>query len=967
MKRLRALFVLSICLLVLAVVGVVGFSDVRDEQEQTRGVTYAAGEPGRPPAALGLNAALEQYSDADLDRALQMIHDSGSQWVRQHFYWNDIEPQPGVFRWDTADRIVARVSAHGLHLLAVLDTSPAWARAPGDQDVTTAPPAHVEDYARFVSEFVRRYGEQIQYVQIWDNPNIHPFWGKRVANPLEYTALLRAAAVAARSADPNIRIVSAGLAPNGEKIRGHPDYSDILFLREMYDAGARDYFDVLGAKPYGMWSGPEDRRVSPDVFNFSRVLLLRDEMLAHGDAAKPVWAVEFGWNALPAGWEGAASPWGTDREQVQSDRLAGAIRRAKSEWPWMTVLLAQDFQPNAPASDPLWGFAFVDRNWQPRLFYRTLASASDEPVQPATFDFVRWYMTLGALALVALGAVWRGTVAAFEIPWGAAWEALETLFARLPDRAQFAFLALGVIAFYYSPNTALNLALLVPIFLLSALRLDYALAITIFTIPFYLLPKNLVGTMQFSLVEILTLVSVAAWALRTGMRWEARDSRHPAKNAGSLLRSEKAEGSRQIANLAIPAGVAGSSDPSGKAEGRRQRAKGSERFRGHAGPWEWAQSAIAAIHEMAANLKSVDWAVVFFVLVGAMSVKFAANFGVANREWRVIVIEPALLYALVRGGGLNARGLRRLVDALILSGVAVACIGLYQYFLTDYVIVGEGVRRVLAVYGSPNNLALYFDRTLPLAIALALPLGVRMSRRRRVLYTLAALPMGICLYLTWSRGAWLLGLPAGLLVIALLSGRRVRLAVAALVVVAIIVLVPFLRTERGQSLFQQGTGTGFFRVSVWKSGLAMIRDYPLTGVGLDNFLYKYPEYMQPDAWREPNLSHPHNIILDFWVRLGILGLVALVWIVGEFYRRGLRVFSSHRDDPGRSYARALAVGLMASMTAALAHGMIDAAYFYVDLAFVFMLELALVVNLDRADAASGGLQVPASGFEEVDL
>jgi hypothetical protein len=34
------------------------------------------------------------------------------------------------------------------------------------------------------------------------------------------------------------------------------------------------------------------------------------------------------------------------------------------------------------------------------------------------------------------------------------------------------------------------------------------------------------------------------------------------------------------------------------------------------------------------------------------------------------------------------------------------------------------------------------------------------------------------------------------------------------------------------------------------------------------------------------------------------------------------------------------------MTAVLAHGMIDAAYFYVDLAFVWMLTLGVMVELD---------------------
>ncbi|MBI3537240.1 MAG: hypothetical protein HY070_06760 [Chloroflexi bacterium] len=101
--------------------------------------------------------------------------------------------------------------------------------------------------------------------------------------------------------------------------------------------------------------------------------------------------------------------------------------------------------------------------------------------------------------------------------------------------------------------------------------------------------------------------------------------------------------------------------------------------------------------------------------------------------------------------------------------------------------------------------------------------------------------------------------------------------------------------------------------------------------------------MNPDAWREPNLSHPHNIVLDFWARLGIAGVIALIWLVVEFYRRGLIALQKNR---------ALALGLIAAMTAALAHGLIDAAFFYVDLAFGWMVMFSLIVQLSRRPSVS---------------
>jgi O-antigen ligase len=125
----------------------------------------------------------------------------------------------------------------------------------------------------------------------------------------------------------------------------------------------------------------------------------------------------------------------------------------------------------------------------------------------------------------------------------------------------------------------------------------------------------------------------------------------------------------------------------------------------------------------------------------------------------------------------------------------------------------------------------------------------------------------------------------------------------------------------------------------------MIRDHPLLGVGLDNFLYAYRgRYIRPAAWQEPDLSHPHNFILDYWSRIGTLGLAAGLWLQAGFWRLALPL----RHLPGRD-ERALALGLMGSMVDVLAHGLVDNSFFLVDLAFAFCLTLGLVVHLARTE------------------
>lgn len=897
MKRRLLLYVLLLTLSLAA-----AFAVYQNFLTTTRGVSHVAPDAPSPPMQFGVNADLDQYNATDLSRALEMIHAAKLTVVRQHFYWQDIEPRRGEYDWDKWDRIVASAMQNDLDLVAVLDTTPVWARDPGEADLPNAAPKNPDDYAQFVAAFTRHYST-LRYIQVWDNPNVHPFWGRRIVDPKQYTELLRAAATAARAANPNVVIISAGLAPNGELVRGHADYSDVLFLRGMYDAGARDYFDILGVKPYGMWSGPDDRRADKDVFNFSRVIVLRDEMVAHGDANKPVWAVEFGWNALPADWRGASSPWGSDTEEKQSVRLYDAVLRAKSEWqPWMGAMIVQTFQPNAPGDDPVWGFALVDKNFQPGAAFSALTRSIASPAQPASFDLARFYLTLVGLLVLAAFSAWRATLAARQIAWWDYWRVVRSRFDEFPQITQYAIVIIPVIAFYISRNWVLNFALLTLIVLLFALRLDLGLAITVFTIPFYLQTKNLIGSAEFSLVELLTWSCVAAWAVN--------------------------------------------------------RVSGLSSFR--------VTKFKSALESEILKFTPLDRSIIFFVLAGLVSVKIAANFGVANREFRVIILEPALMYALVRSSDLAIEKLRRLLDALILSALAISLLGLYQFLFTNYVIIGEGVRRILSVYGSPNNLALYLDRMLPMLIALAI---FDDSKQRRIAYAIIAVPIALCLYWTFSRAALLFALPAGLAMVAFAGARRARIALGALFLVGLLALIPFTQTARWQSLFQEGTGTGFFRVSVWQSAWEMGWQHPFFGVGLDNFLYEYPKYIKPDAWREPNLSHPHDIILDFWTRLGIPGLIALTWMVAAFFRAGLAALTSRASSQnaiaksaadtqllrqratlsrgGAEAPRAIVIALMAGMIAALVHGMIDAAYFFVDLAFVWMLMLGLMAQLAR--------------------
>ena len=212
----------------------------------------------------------------------------------------------------------------------------------------------------------------------------------------------------------------------------------------------------------------------------------------------------------------------------------------------------------------------------------------------------------------------------------------------------------------------------------------------------------------------------------------------------------------------------------------------------------------------------------------------------------------------------------------------------------------------------------------------------------------------VALFFTFSRGAWLACAVACAFVVApyarrLSVPRRRRVLLWSLAVGTPLLLGAFalaLRVERFRSLFAPA-GTAMLRLRLWQSALRMALDHPLWGVGLDQFLYLYPRYIHPDAWREPNLSHPHNLVLDFWLRLGLPGVVALGWIawlvVGRVRAGGWP--AAPGASPGLAPGAPLVWGVAGALIAVVVHGLMDNSFFVIDLAYgcwvlLLILELA---------------------------
>ncbi|MGW8318012.1 MAG: hypothetical protein ACWGPS_02120, partial [Candidatus Promineifilaceae bacterium] len=343
-RRLKPLIPLG--LLVLSAMALLALGVLVSYQNYLRrGIPKGLPEPTQAAGVqLGLNVYLDQLDQDSLTQELGAIRQAGIVTIKQPFYYS------GSFNWAASDRIVEAIDQAQLRLVPLLDGNPA---------TDFAPPEDPEAFATWAGQFADRYGDRVDSYVIWDEPNLTTHWGNRPVNPAEYAALLSAAAHAIRRSDPDSLIVAAPLAPTVE--RGPKNLSDVLFLESLYEAGAAEAFDVAAGKPYGFNTGPDDRTVDPEILNFSRAILLREVMVRYGDSASGLWASNWGWNSLPPDWQGPPSIWGQVDEATRAQWTVDALERARLEWPWMGTMFLENWKPNAPPDDPLWGFSVADR------------------------------------------------------------------------------------------------------------------------------------------------------------------------------------------------------------------------------------------------------------------------------------------------------------------------------------------------------------------------------------------------------------------------------------------------------------------------------------------------------------------------------------------------------------------------------------------------------------------------------
>jgi putative inorganic carbon (HCO3(-)) transporter len=306
------------------------------------------------------------------------------------------------------------------------------------------------------------------------------------------------------------------------------------------------------------------------------------------------------------------------------------------------------------------------------------------------------------------------------------------------------------------------------------------------------------------------------------------------------------------------------------------------------------------------------------------------------------------------------------VATLLTTSTLIAIYGLYQYKIGVPPLatwedpnIENPATRIYSTFGNPNLLAGYLVPLVPLAMSLALATIASRKWLIALFPLLAACLMSLAIILTGSRGGYL-GLLAGMC--ALFAGfasfiwaRRPTLKPFVLAFLLFFSLSVFLAIhfvpsfeQRIISIFAgREHSSNSFRLNVWLSSLAMLKDNWWFGIGVGNeaFRLAYGLYMTSGF----DALGTYCVPLEIAVETGLLGLVVFaLLVVTALARAHLNFWNTERT----AWQRCLIAGAAFGLIGLMVHGLVDTVFYRPQVHFIFWLLIALMITPAEGKAAS---------------
>lgn len=210
---------------------------------------------------------------ASWDDISEMMQLAGIEWIRDRISWGEVEPQRGKFNWGKYEKSVNAQASRGVKISMVFHSAPDWAKDPGHKLPTPEAMYH------FAYEAGKHFAGRIQAWEIWNE--VDWSYTESADTPAYYAAVLKAAYLGFKAADPDVLVILNGWASSPRMLL--TDY--ILQTMENQISG---YYDAYNFHSHTQRNGQ---------FFVGRIAA-HQEIVDKYAPGKPAWLTEAG-VALP--------------------------------------------------------------------------------------------------------------------------------------------------------------------------------------------------------------------------------------------------------------------------------------------------------------------------------------------------------------------------------------------------------------------------------------------------------------------------------------------------------------------------------------------------------------------------------------------------------------------------------------------------------------------------------------------
>ncbi|MBU1179700.1 O-antigen ligase family protein, partial [Patescibacteria group bacterium] len=296
------------------------------------------------------------------------------------------------------------------------------------------------------------------------------------------------------------------------------------------------------------------------------------------------------------------------------------------------------------------------------------------------------------------------------------------------------------------------------------------------------------------------------------------------------------------------------------------------------------------------RLQFIKWPLAIFFITSIIAIFVSPEKLSALGVWRAYFLESIITFLLLLAIIKNKNDFKKIIFGLSIPALYISLYAIAQrFFGAPIPYPWQNELRITSIFEYPNAVGLFLAPIIILMLG-QLNKTIKQKNKKTIIYYLLVIILSVAaIIFAKSDGAIFSVIGAGILFILLnlFFNKKYKSGVVILLLVLLAGGLLFSVLEMAQEKIMLQDWSGFVRLTIWGETWNMLHNNWFFGAGLAGYQTAIVPFHESRDWMEIFL-YPHNIILNFWSELGLIGLASFLWLLEKF---GKVCYASIKSSP----------------------------------------------------------------------